>query len=213
MKWQLLYECNNKSYSRLKIEPGFRFYRFKMVPSRFLTDMSHFIICVEKYLFELSKIEHTSSKQQSDSNRIFTGYIPVQYQISGYLKYIQNCAATGMEHPRCSIRSLTRENKTKHKNKSNHGGQKTTVVALKNDQIENRIYGGNVKNYARYDGAFRFEWNAPQVFLILYFLRFQTFSKTRFRVGLQTETCYFHHSSSSYMKQIDTEYITCSHIR
>ena len=38
----------------------------------------HFIFCVEKYLFELSKIEHTSSKQQSNSNRIFTGYIPVQ---------------------------------------------------------------------------------------------------------------------------------------
>ena len=45
----------------------------------------------------------------------------------------------------------------KHKNKSNHGGQKTTVVALKNDQIDNRIYGGDVKNHARYDGAFRFE--------------------------------------------------------
>ena len=157
----------------------------------------HFIFCVEKYLFELSKIEHTSSKQQSNSNQIFTGYIPVQYRVSGNPKYLQNCAASSMEHPRCSIWSLTRENKTKHKNKSNHGGQKTTVVALKNDQIDNRIYGGDVKNHARYDGAFRFEWNAPQVFLILYFLCFQTFLKTRFRVGLQTEMCYFHRSSSS----------------
>ena len=69
---------------------------------------------VEKYLFELSKIEHTSFKRQSNSNRISTGYIPVQYRTSGNRKYLQNCAASGMEHPRCSIRSLTWENtKTK----------------------------------------------------------------------------------------------------
>ena len=44
---------------------------------------------VEKYQFELSKIKHTSFKWQSNSNWIFTGYIPVQYQISGYLHYLQ----------------------------------------------------------------------------------------------------------------------------
>ena len=156
-----------------------------------------YILFVEKYLFKLSKVEHTSFKRQSNSNRIFTGYIPVQYRISGYLNYLQNCVASSMEHPRCFIQSLTQENKTKHKNKSNHGGQKTAVVALKNDQIDNRIYGSNVKYHAQYDCAFCFEWNTPQVFLILYFLCFQTFLKTRFRVGLQTETCYFHCSSSS----------------
>ena len=53
---------------------------------------------------------HTSFKQQSNSNRIFTGYILVQYRITDNLNYLPNCTASGMEHPRSM--SMIRVSKT-----------------------------------------------------------------------------------------------------
>ena len=55
------------------------------------------------------------------------------------------------------LQSLATQKATKQKNESNHGGWKTTMVASKNNQTKNRMYGRDVEFHARYDGAFRFE--------------------------------------------------------